>query len=404
MKKRKQRPKKRTVKPDAIMNPPSNIHQVEYQEYQRYQKNLLALKKYYPELANLVEQTPLNQQYELIYTAQIPNLRHKPSNALYYSPPDLFRDAADQLNSLKLKNTRLALFLGFGLGYQLIYYMQHVAAQQNTNFILVLEKDPEVFKLAMQAVDLVPIIEHPGVKLLIGLAAEVLYPQMRQYLAEDSKYVLLKGIKPVYHLSSLRIDKDYYLNALRAFKDSATHQILNFGNDPHDSLIGVENMLDNLEEIIFNPGINLLFNKFTGKPGIVVSTGPSLNKNKHLLKGLEDKAVIVAADASLKILLEMGVKPHLVVALERTLGILKLLNGIKTEDVQDVYFAACPVINPKVYEAFSAPRLIVFRNFDHFKWLGVDRGILDIKLSAGNMAFKVLEALGCNPIILIGRI
>ena len=79
-------------------------------------------------------------------------------------------------------------------------------------------------------------------------------------------------------------------------KDAGSQQILHFGNDPYDSLIGIENMLANLDEIISNPGINLLYNKFAGKPAIVVATGPSLNKNKHLLKGMENKALIVAAD------------------------------------------------------------------------------------------------------------
>jgi hypothetical protein len=41
--------------------------------------------------------------------------------------------------------------------------------------------------------------------------------------------------------------------------------------------------------------------------------------------------------------------------------------------------------------------------FDHFKWLGVERGLLEIKLSSGNMNFKIAEYLGCNPIILIGQ-
>ena len=199
----------------------------------------------------------------------------------------------------------------------------------------------------------------------------------------------------------MKLHKEYYLNALKQLRESGAHQVLHFGNDPKDSLIGVENMLNNLNEIISNPGINLLFDKFKKKPAVIVSTGPSLNKNKHLLKGLEKKALLIAPDASLKIMLAMGVKPHMVVALERTMGIYKMFDGLKEEDVNNVYLAACPVIDKRLYEAYPGPRIIVYRNFDHFKWLGIDKGILDIQLSAGNMAFKIAAALGCDPIILI---
>jgi len=99
----------------------------------------------------------------------------------------------------------------------------------------------------------------------------------------------------------------------------------------------------------------------------------------------------------------MGLKPHLVTSLERVAETVKLLEGYNREEVGDVYLAACPVVRNEVYQAYSGPRIIVYRDFDHFKWLGIDRGILKIQLSAGNMAFKVAEALGCDPIILIGQ-
>ncbi len=370
-----------------------------------YRTNVQALKEHYPDLAAKIEKTPRNDRFVVsrIGPQATFNLYSRQGNFYYYDIDDPLADATAQIKVLNLKNARLAIFLGMGLGYELMYYVQNEVNKQNTSYILVIEKDLEILRAAIETFDLTGLISNPQFKLIVGLEEGNLYTSLREYFSENNRYLFLKALKFIYHPSSLRLDKDYYIRAIQLVKDAGSQQLLYFGNDPRDSLIGIENMLANLDEIISNPGINLLYNRFAGKPGIVVATGPSLNKNKHLLKGLENKALIVAADASLRVLIDTGVKPHLVTSLERMTGIVKLLEGFNKEEVKDVYLAACPVIRNEVYQAYSGPRVIVYRDFDHFKWLGIERGILKIQLSAGNMAFKVAEALGCDPIILIGQ-
>lgn len=368
-----------------------------------YQRNMQALQMRYPDIARQVAEATVTNCRIVPSSSGAPNLYMTAENVYYYDQADPLRDTEEQLEALKLKNTRLAVFLGLGLGYQVLLFVKNMAKEQNTSHSLIIEKDMEIFKVALKSINLVPLLEDEKITFMIALPVERLYVEIRNYLREKSRFMFLKAMKPVYHLSALKLHKEYYLNALKQLRESGAHQVLHFGNDPKDSLIGVENMLNNLNEIISNPGINLLFDKFKKKPAVIVSTGPSLNKNKHLLKGLEKKALLIAPDASLKIMLAMGVKPHMVVALERTMGIYKMFDGLKEEDVNNVYLAACPVIDKRLYEAYPGPRIIVYRNFDHFKWLGIDKGILDIQLSAGNMAFKIAAALGCDPIILIGQ-
>jgi len=368
-----------------------------------YHANMQALKINYPDLAEKVEKIRANNRFMISKAGAAFNIYSREGNFYYYDINDPQKDVATQIKALNLRNARLAVFLGMGLGYELRYFSQKEAKQHNTSYIVVIEKDLEIFRAAMETTDLREFIRHPQLKLIVGLEEGELYTGLREYLHENNRYLLLKALKFIYHPSSLRLNKEYYIRVIQLLKDAGSQQILHFGNDPYDSLIGIENMLANLYEIISNPGIKLLYNKFSGKPAIVVATGPSLNKNKHLLKGLENKALIVAADASLRVLIDMGLKPHLVTSLERVAETVKLLEGYNREEVGDVYLAACPVVRNEVYQAYPGPRVIVYRDFDHFKWLGIDRGILKIQLSAGNMAFKVAEALGCNPIILIGQ-
>ena len=77
-----------------------------------------------------------------------------------------------------------------------------------------------------------------------------------------------------------------------------------------------ENITRNLKWYIDTPSPAGLQDKYKGKPAIIVSAGPSLRKNKHLLKEMAGKAVIIAVQTTLQPLLEMGIEPNFVTSLD----------------------------------------------------------------------------------------
>ena len=276
-----------------------------------YEHNMQVLKQCYPELAQMIRDTQLSEKYQLMrWKEDTPATLVAPAqNFIYYEPTNPKQDVADQLTALKLKNTRLAVFLGFGLGYELIYYTDQMSAQQNTSNILVVEKDLEIFKLALMNGDLSAYLTNPNIHFIVGVEAGDLFSKLVPILHQDLIFMLARAMNPVYHSSALSLNKDYYIQVMKALREAMIFEVSKYGNSPEDSLIGMENMLINIDEIVSNPGIKLLFDKFKGRPAVVVATGPSLNINKHLLKGLEDKALIIAVDASLKVLMHIGIKP-----------------------------------------------------------------------------------------------
>jgi hypothetical protein len=362
------------------------------------------LRKYYPDIARLVSRAPANIDYETISTKSgVATLRIKSKDMYYYDKDDPLKEIEEKYSQYKPMSIPLTVFLGFGLGNEVYCYMMKYSKILATMDIIIIEKDPAMFQLAMKTIDMREIISHKQVLLLVGKKTEEMFPVFENYFTIHTRYQFIRGAKPMYNKSALALDGEYYISAWRIFGQAAQYAVMNYGNDTEDSIIGIENMLENLDVIINNPGINLLHNKFSNKPAVVVSCGPSLDKNKHLLKGLEDKAVIIAADSALKPLLKMGFKPHLITALEREKEVVHLVDELSATEVEDIYLAACPVVYNEVYRTYLGSNIIVYRNFDHFKWLGIDRGILTIKSSAGNMAFKIAEYLGCSPIILIGQ-
>jgi len=368
------------------------------------QNNLDALQRRFPEIYNKIKNTKPNQRFILKPVpgkVNVPNIMDTVSQKLFYDNTDPMEAAVKNVLSKNIKLTFFNIFLGTGLMYNFFAYFKSYKVQNSVNIII--EKDVDMFRTLISCVDLTQVINNNMFFIMLDDEPTALFTKINQIIHHTNAKFYAKSINIIEDPAAFMLNKEYFLNAIRLLKDALREVIMFYGNDPFDSMIGIENTFLNIEEIINNPGIKDLKDKFKGKPGIVVSTGPSLNKNIHLLRGLENKAVMCAADASVKVMKAKGLKPHLVSALERMTPTAKLFENLTEEDVKDVYLAATPVIHPKTYANYPGERIITYRDFATFKWLDIEKGILEIGPSAGNMAFKTLEYLGCDPIILIGQ-
>ncbi len=366
-----------------------------------FKRNMEALQARYPDLALMLSLIKVEHYQLAQQPGCVPNVM---INGAFYYIGNMQKYCEEQLKGFELQNVKVPVFCGFGLGYECQYWLQFKAKEHQTQSVIIIEKDPEMFMCALNVTDLTSLINNPKIHFFVGVPLDQLYTVLRTFYQKNMPELLMCGAThPVFLYPAMKIGKEYYLQAMQILFEAIYHCIQNFGNCPEDSLIGLENMLDNVSEIANNPGINLLYDKFKGRPAVIVATGPSLKKNMHLLKDLYDKALIISVDASFKFLMANGIKPHMVTSLEREHEVQQFFDGFDPDEVKDVYMTACPVLFNHVYESYTGPKIIVYRNFDHFKWLEIERGILDIKLSASNMAFKVAEALGCDPIIFIGQ-
>ncbi|RLB20849.1 MAG: hypothetical protein DRG73_09510, partial [Deltaproteobacteria bacterium] len=367
--------------------------------------NMEVLEKRYPELARKVRETKDNPNYRLIQAKNgRPNvLIKKDFNFLMlYDNEDPREYCRQYLKSLNIKYAPIVSFMGLGLGYHLDLFFKEYSKQLKTEEIIVFEENMSLFRLALELGDFRKIITHPNIHFFVGEEPEAAFPKLRtEILLSEKNRIVLRSVKIIPVPVCVLHGNEYYLRALKTVKDAARQIMITAGNDPFDSLVGLENMFKNLEDIISSPGLNLFHDRFKGKPSILVAAGPSLNKNMHLLKDLRDRALIISCDASFIPLMKHGIRPHLVTSLERTPGVALFYSGVK--DFQGTYFVACPVIMPEVFSAFKGEKIIAYRAFSHFDWLENEKGSLSTGISVANMAFKILEALGCDPVILVGQ-
>ena len=169
----------------------------------------------------------------------------------------------------------------------------------------------------------------------------------------------------------------------------------------------VNNLLLNLSARTQDPSFFALEGALEGVPAVIVSAGPSLDSNVDLLKGLEDRVLIVCVNTSLKAVLAAGVRPHIVICLE-SLDVSTHFQGLERELAQTALVLE-QTSHPKLYDIEAGCRFTFFggsqRQLDFSaKALKLDtvRG-LPSGGSIANTAFSAVDLLGCSPIVLIGQ-
>ncbi len=379
----------------------------EYAHARMFEKNLMALDKRYPELSKKLHETAGVTSKYIIHpdtNNEFMNilLNNENINSLYYDSKDPLGYSRRYIESLDLKYAPFLIFLGFGLGYQVISALNGFSKKLKIRHIFIVEKDIRFFEAALKNYDFSQIIMHPDIEFFIGKQPQELYFEFRNYIAKNPGILefgrsLKFIIMPAVHF----FEKQYYNDVYNFFKNAIMHVFQHLGNDPYDALLGVYQTISNIRPFIADPGIIAFKDAFKSKPGIVIGAGPSLNKNIHLLKEARSKAVLIAVDAALKPLLDIGIRPHIVTNIERTAPVNAFFLNLGKQD--DIYFVFSPVAAPETYNAYDGPKIIAHRYKEIMDWLDMPKGALSGSPLVGNFAFDIAQYLGCSPIIMAGQ-
>lgn len=195
---------------------------------------------------------------------------------------------------------------------------------------------------------------------------------------------------------------DYYRESGQAVRRAADlYWRTKIGNSFSDQMVGLRHVLNNMKSFDRMMMLNPYADKYAGRPGIVVSSGPSLEKALPILKEIQDKAVLIAADSCLKKLLENGIRPLGVTCVERHENVPKLFQGYRIPEAVTLFTS--PVVSPIVIDSYPGPIGIVFRKCFPFDWFPPLMPQSNIGVSCSHYSYHVLRHLGCRDIFLVGQ-
>lgn len=197
----------------------------------------------------------------------------------------------------------------------------------------------------------------------------------------------------------------YFDQARRSFNEIC--DLIELGRGYLDSgLLAISNTLENLDLLEKNPGVDGLNSLFKGMPAVIVSTGPSLGRSLEDLKKIQDRCLIISADASLKILLKAGITPHLVCTIERDEGTLDFyknaMNELRGSRPHIVAFSLTP---RTVVNEMQGPLWFAYRNISFFGFFEAQlpRGVISAGHSVAHACARLARHMECSEIVLIGQ-
>jgi hypothetical protein len=291
-------------------------------------------------------------------------------------------------------------FFGLGNGIALKLLFQ----SKNLHRVVVVEPQAEIFYIIFHIIDFsdeiisgkvifdsldamdfsraVTYLSHPEGKIFAKLfSLETFSPYYEHYYAHDIK-----------HLGQVMIE------AIHAV-------IIGHGNDPIDSLMGIEHHIKNLPRMVEGPKLLELIEQDASDTIVIVSTGPSLTKQLPLLKKIQDHVTIVSVDASFPILEKNGIKPDFVSILERVPETAKFFVDNAPSFQQDVNFLCVSIAHEDTVNAIAHGNLtLLMRPHNYTKYFELnDYGYLGVGMSAANLAHEYAINLNPKQIIFIGQ-
>ncbi len=218
-------------------------------------------------------------------------------------------------SSFRDQSSDKAVFLGFGLGYQIEEFFRRYPQGE----AVIIEQRPELFLKALTSRDFRSLFTRK-ISLLIGLAEEEL-PVALAPLIERKQTIL-----PL--VSITQSAPEYYSFAKGVIQNERSRKQVNSTTVKRFGRRWVRNLARNIETMAAARSLNRLENCCAGVPALVIAAGPTLDADIAYFKELQERMVLIATDTSLRALARFGIAPDFAVVVDPQYWNSRHLDGL----------------------------------------------------------------------------
>ncbi len=308
------------------------------------------------------------------------------------------QEAQKEIEKFNRDDHSLIVVFGLGMGY---FVEEILSTMSKSNHLLILEPSPTIFTIASSQKDFSSLLADQRVHFSYYENRESITAFLNQHMNDYNSNNVRVFITPSYFtlFHEKATDLVAFMNEIRQKKITGVNTIKRLA--PYWQ----KNILENTKYIYNSFFVDEFFNQFQNIPAIIVSAGPSLDKNIALLKEAKNKALLLSTDTALSPLLKHHIRPDFVFSVDAYYYVYRKLQGIAYDDIPLVFIPASyeEIVREhhgkKILSSTTEPYI-----HDLLKKIGKNSaGLHSHGGSVACDAFDFAVKAACNPIIFVGQ-
>ncbi len=374
-----------------------------------YEENLKALSAKYSRMDELIEEAKEKMEPELEIIEEVsydgePIIKvQKEGRTCYLNGKRNTKEPAEKwVETLgKLSNNAPVFIMGLGNPSYLKELAEHTKKKIT---IIIYEPSFQIFLHFLEHVSIAEWMEKHMITFFVkgikGMDEQAMRGLAGRVLTYESMPFSRRLVLPNYDV----LFPDEALGFIKGIFDIANFELSQYSTQISFSTVTVKNMLDNIKYLCNGyKTIQLVEVIPRDIPGILVSAGPSLNKNIKELKRAKGKAFIIAVDTAIKPLLSEGIIPDMFAVVDGR----KPLSLVEKEEAKEIPLLGTLSASSAVLEYHTGMKFFYNEGYavsDHILLKqDMDFGSVETGGSVATTAFSLLYKIGLPCIILVGQ-
>lgn len=296
------------------------------------------------------------------------------------------------------RETEVLILFGLGLGHALEYAANILPKLEQ---VFLVEPSGSMLTTLLRQTEVVQCLgKVPSVTFIWNKSAE----QVAGELSAQIDQQVRKKYAVAFHMAYRSLFRDYFETATNRIVAHLRQAQVQNATAHGNIYYRTQNTLNNLRARSVD--IQRFLDAIRGVPAIMVSAGPSLNRNIHLLEAAKRKALVIPVGSAVKILHNKGIKPHIRAAFSPYPDENVVFDGIP--DFEGIPLVYSNTLDYLVVQKYNAPKSrmvmvsdLISRYF--YALSGYRHTLVEGGGTIANVTFDLLCRAGCSQVIFAGQ-
>ena len=354
-----------------------------------FEKNIQALSAKDSELAGKLVKHTLTEVPQLVNENGFYNLVYK--NTPLHNPLNPLEEAKEIF--ARSENTPDAIHLIYGIG---LGYLFQVASATSVGNVILYEPNLDILRITFSLVDFSNDILKKNV--FISTTLE----KMGEYIYKKSN---TKNSPIMLSTTGYRtLNESQFSQMVEELQRMIGSYSLDLKYTQEKFLPLIKDIIRNIPQLTKEVPLSTIKNCYKGKTAVVVSAGPTLDKNIETIKKYRDNIILIVVGTAMKALAAHNIKPDFLCIIEA----YDSSKQIADIDLSDINFITEPYSNKNIRkfnfkQIFSHMSCNMPLNKFWSNVIGEDNADYISKGTVSYTALNTARLLGCSKIVLVGQ-